>query len=162
MRVFLKIGYIILFLVVSLILYLEYNNYKILNYEIDTSNYFKEIEKLKNNIEIISNYNIDDSKSMISINRCRDNIRYKEILDKEFIGIEDIYYINQNTSNSVCNFMDYDIKNLHNENADLYQYINLYNDKSIKESFEIVLNNEINITSAFIEMVEHLKDGYNV
>ena len=79
MRLFLKIGYIILFLVVSLMLYLEYNNYKILNYEIDTSNYFKEIEKLKNNIEIISNYNIDDYKLMIAINRCRDNIRYKEI-----------------------------------------------------------------------------------
>ena len=62
MKVFLKLGYIILFLVMIFILYLEYHNYKILNYKIDTSDYVDQIEKLKNNIENIRNYNIDDYK----------------------------------------------------------------------------------------------------
>lgn len=159
MKVFLKLGYIILFLVMIFILYLEYHNYKILNYKIDTSDYVDQIEKLKNNIEIIRNYNIDDYKLMTTINRCN-NIRYKEILDKEFIDIVDIYFINKNSANGWCNGSDYGINISYDYNKDinLYQYINLYNDKSIKEAFEKVLNNEINITSAFIEMVE---ESYN-
>lgn len=153
MRVILKIGYFILFFVLILMLYLEYHNYKILNYEIDTNNYIDQIEKLKNNIEIIENYNIADYELMTTINRCRNIIKYKEILEQEFIDIADIYYINQNSANGRCNGMDYNY-----ESVSLYQHINLYNDKSIKESFEKVLNNEVNITSAFIEMVE---ESYN-
>ena len=49
--------------------------------------------------------------------------------------------------------MDYDY-----ESAYLHQYLNLYNDQNIKETFEQVLTNEVNITSAFIEMVE---ESYN-
>ncbi len=164
MKIFLRISYFVMFLVIVFMIYLEYNNYQILNYEIDTSKYFNEIEKLKNNINIISNYNTDDYKLMNTINRCSDNIRYKEILDKEFIDIADIYFIDRNTVSGVCNGMDYDIKNLYNDNEDvnLYQYINIYNDKNIDDVFKVILNNEINITSAFIEMIEYLKGDYDV
>ena len=96
MRIILKIGYFILFFVLILMLYLEYHNYKILNYEIDTNNYIDQIEKLKNNIEIIENYNVADYELMTTINRCRNIIKYKEILEQEFIDIADIYYINHN------------------------------------------------------------------
>ena len=149
MRVFLKIGYFILLLVLILMLYLEYHNYKILNYKIDPNNYIEQIEKLKNNMEIINNYDIADSELMITINRCRNNIKYQAILEQDVIDIADIYYLNQNSTSSWCNGVDYDY-----ESVSLYQYINLYNDQSIKETFDQVLNNEINITSAFIEMVE--------
>lgn len=149
MRIFLKIGYLILFLVLILMLYLEYHNYKILNYKIDTNNYINQIEKLKNNIKIINDYNIADYELMIAINRCRNDIKYQEILEQEFIDIADIYYINQNSTSSWCNGIDYDYESVY-----LHQYLNLYNDQSIKESFEKVLTNEVNITSAFIEMVE--------
>ena len=153
MRIILKIGYFILLFVLILMLYLEYHNYKILNYEIDTNNYIDQIEKLKNNIEIIDNYNIADYELMTTINRCRNIIKYKEILEQEFIDIADIYYINQNSAGGRCNGMDYDY-----ESAYLHQYLNLYNDQNIKETFEQVLTNEVNITSAFIEMVE---ESYN-
>lgn len=153
MRIILKIGYFILFFVLILMLYLEYHNYKILNYEIDTNKYIDQIEKLKNNIEIIDNYNIADYELMTTINRCRNIIKYKEILEQEFIDIADIYYINQNSAGGRCNGMDYDYESVY-----LHQYLNLYNDQNIKETFEQVLTNEVNITSAFIEMVE---ESYN-
>ena len=113
-------------------------------------------EKLMTEPEV---QDLDDYKLMTTINRCN-NIRYKEILDKEFIDIVDIYFINKNSANGWCNGSDYGINISYDYNKDinLYQYINLYNDKSIKEAFEKVLNNEINITSAFIEMVE---ESYN-
>ena len=147
MRVFLKIGYFLLLLVLLLMLYLEYHNYKILSYKIDANNYIEQIEKLKNNIKIINNYDFTDAELMMTIDRCRNNIKYQAILEQDVIDIADIYYLNQNSTSSWCNGIDY-------ESVYLHQYLNLYNDQNIKETFVKVLNNEINITSAFIEMVE--------
>ena len=163
MKKILNIGYIILFLFLILMLYLEYDNYKNLNFKIDARNYSNEIEKLKNNLNIISNYDIDNHELTVTINRCQNSIKYKDILNKDFITIADIYYINQNSASGVCNGMNYGIENSYEKkNVDLNQYINIYNDKNIEESLKITLNNEINITSAFIEMVEYLKGDYDV
>ena len=98
---------------------------------------------------------------MSTINRC--NILYKDILYKQFVDIRDIYYIIQNKSSSICFGTDYDIKNSYDiEETDIYSYIDLYNNKTIDELFKIVLNNEINTTNEFIEMIDYLVGDYNV
>ncbi len=156
-----KICYVILISILLFLIYLEYNNYKKISYKIDTNKYINEIETLKNNINVIENYKFNDNKLMSTINRC--NILYKDILYKQFVDIRDIYYIIQNKSSSICFGTDYDIKNSYDiEETDIYSYIDLYNNKTIDELFKIVLNNEINTTNEFIEMIDYLVGDYNV
>ena len=156
-----KICYVILISILLFLIYLEYNNYKKITYKIDTNKYINEIETLKNNINVIENYKFNDNKLMSTINRC--NILYKDILYKQFVDIRDIYYIIQNKSSSICFGTDYDIKNSYDiEETDIYSYIDLYNNKTIDELFKIVLNNEINTTNEFIEMIDYLVGDYNV
>lgn len=156
-----KICYVILISILLFLIYLEYNNYKKISYKIDTNKYINEIETLKNNINVIENYKFNDNKLMITINRC--NILYKDILYKQFVDIRDIYYIIQNKSSSICFGADYGIKNSYDvEETDIYSYIDLYNNKTIDELFKIVLNNEINTTNEFIEMIDYLVGDYNV
>ena len=79
MKKILNIGYIILFLFLILMLYLEYDNYKNLNFKIDARNYSNEIEKLKNNLNIISNYDIDNHELTVTINN---NKKEKPVIEK--------------------------------------------------------------------------------
>ena len=156
-----KICYVILISILLFLIYLEYNNYKKISYKIDTNKYINEIVSLKNNIYVIEFYKFNDNKLMSTINRC--NILYKDILYKQFVDIRDIYYIIQNKSSSICFGTDYDIKNSYDiEETDIYSYIDLYNNKTIDELFKIVLNNEINTTNEFIEMIDYLVGDYNV
>lgn len=161
MRKIVKIGYTALFLILGSLIYLEYNNYKMLHYKIDTNEYVSEIKILEDNINIINNFKFEDNKLMTTINRC--NILYKDILSKRYIDISDIYFINQNQSSAICFGIDHGINSSYNiENIDIYNYISLYNTKTIDDLFETVLNNEINTTNEFIEMINKLAGDIDV
>lgn len=108
MKIFVKIFYALVFLVLGFVLYLEYNNYKISNQRIDMSVYANEIATLKNNIEIIKKYdNVGNPKLSQTIDRCLKDIKYIDILNESTIGAKELYAVAGKGISSSCNDMDY-------------------------------------------------------
>ncbi len=167
-----SIIYIIVFFLLMGMIFLEYENYRLVNVKIETSNYEDEIDKLLDNYEQINKYSSilqDDSLAYSTISKCTNYLQKLDILKQSSLDFDDIYELSLMDTSALCSNMSYNkdeyINNIFSKyvhkNTQLH-HINLGNKTYISDVFENFLANQISSTSYFIEMLEYIRGEQNV
>ncbi len=166
MRVFVKIGYLIIISIIVWLFFLEYESYIKTKQTINLGNFQDQIGRIKSNIDTIEKYHqtVQNQGLKGMIEFCYRHSKDIQLDKSNVLNMAQIYEISKNSSTGGCNINSYytndQIREIYNDisydSISFFEYTNLGNKTELKEIFQAILNREEQTTSAFIKSMQIL------